>query len=316
MDALSRLSLCSERFTVAAKQQIRIKHVAKGFVPLRPLAPTQLMYPFIAFFFGLLFGSYGNSVVYRLPRKLFEEYEQEAHEALNLPVPDKDASLSSARSRCPHCKAQIAWYDNLPLVSWLMLRAKCRHCHAPISPRYFILELTGGVLGLGAYLAYGPTLTAVIAFVATLILLWLTVIDIEHMILPDELVFALLWLGLIVSTQGYFISPTKAILGAALGYALPAGVAKCFALLRGREGMGGGDFKLLAALGAFAGPMGALGILGFAAFGQVVIQGGLIAMGRLKKDSPFPFGPALALMGAAAILLSHPLQLALTRIGQ
>jgi leader peptidase (prepilin peptidase)/N-methyltransferase len=274
------------------------------------------MYPFIAFFFGLLFGSYGNSVVYRLPRKLFEEYEHEAHEALNLPAPEKDTSLTSSRSRCPHCKAQIAWYDNLPLVSWLILRSKCRHCHAPISPRYFILELSGGLLGLGAYLAFGPTLTAVAAFVATLILLWLTVIDIEHMILPDELVFTLLWLGLIISTQSYFISPTKAILGAALGYALPAGVAKCFAMLRGIEGMGGGDFKLLAALGAFAGPMGALGILFFAAFGQVFIQGGLIAAGRLKKDSPFPFGPALALFGAAAILLSHALQLALTRIGQ
>jgi leader peptidase (prepilin peptidase)/N-methyltransferase len=255
------------------------------------------MYAFFAFIFGLLFGSYGNSIVYRLPRKLFEEYNHAAHEELNLPVPAKDESLSSSRSRCPHCKAQIAWYDNLPLVSWLVLRARCRHCDAPISPRYFILELAGAMLGLGAYLCFGLTPVTAIAFVATLLLLWLSVIDIEHLILPDELVFALLWLGL-------------------LGYGLPAGVAKVFALLRGTDGMGDGDFKLLAALGAFTGPMGVVLILLGAALAQVVVQGSLIMTGKLKKDSPFPFGPSLALFGAAAILLAHPLQGFLASIGQ
>ena len=274
------------------------------------------MYLVLAFIFGLLFGSYGNSVVYRLPRKLFEEYHRDAHEALNLEIPEKDASLTSTRSCCPHCKTQIAWYDNIPLVSWLALRAKCRNCRAPISPRYFMLELSGGLLGLGAYLAYGATIPAVIAFAVTLLLLWLTAIDIEHLILPDELVYLVLWGGLLASTQGYFVSPTKAIVGAALGFALPAAVAKGFALLRGVDGMGGGDFKLLAALGAFAGPMGVILVLLSAAFFQVFVQGTLILARRLKKDSPFPFGPSLALFGAAAILLSHPFQGWLASIGQ
>jgi leader peptidase (prepilin peptidase)/N-methyltransferase len=274
------------------------------------------MYALFAFIFGLLFGSYGNSVVYRLPRRLFEEYNHAAHEELNLPVPAKDESLSSSRSRCPHCKAQIAWYDNLPLVSWIVLRARCRHCDAPISPRYFILELAGALLGLGAYLCFGLTPTTLLAFVATLLLLWLSVIDIEHLILPDELVFPLLWLGLLASTGNYFVSPEKAIVGAALGYGLPAAVAKAFALLRGTDGMGGGDFKLLAALGAFAGPMGVVMILMGAAAAQVVVQGALILMGKLRKDSPFPFGPSLALFGAVAILFSHPIQSFLASIGQ
>jgi leader peptidase (prepilin peptidase)/N-methyltransferase len=119
-----------------------------------------------------------------------------------------------------------------------------------------------------------------------------------------------------MSSGGYFVSPEKAIVGAAIGYGLPAGVAKVFALLRGTDGMGDGDFKLLAALGAFTGPMGVVLILLGAALAQVVVQGSLIMTGKLKKDSPFPFGPSLALFGAAAILLAHPLQGFLASIGQ
>jgi leader peptidase (prepilin peptidase)/N-methyltransferase len=274
------------------------------------------MHHFIAFLFGLLFGSYGNSVVHRLPRQLEEEYLRDAHEALGIAPPAKNEMLKSTRSACPHCKTQIAWYDNLPLISWLVLQAKCRHCKAPISPRYFLLEAAGGILGVAAYAAFGATPAALVAFAVMLVLVWLMAIDIEHMILPDSLVFAVLWAGLLSSSMGYFTTPTKAILGAALGYGIPGGVAMGYAKLKGIDGMGAGDFKLLAAIGAFTGPMGVVLVLLASALLQVAVQGTLILAGKLQSDSPFPFGPVLAVCGGAAILLSHPFQLWLATIGQ
>ena len=274
------------------------------------------MYPALSFLFGLLFGSFGNSLVHRLPRKLIEEYEQEAYEALGQTPPSRDPALRSSRSRCPHCKHQIAWYDNLPLVSWLLLKAKCRHCGASIATRYFLLEASGGVLGLLAYVSYGPTLTALVAFAAALLLLWLTAIDIEHLLLPDSLVFALMWLGLIASTQGLFISPEKAIIGTVFGYGMPFVAAQAYSVLRKTEGMGMGDFKLLAALGSFAGPMGVVLVLMGSALLQVLVQGSLIASARLQKDSPFPFGPALSLVGGLAVFGAPYFQRCLGIIGQ
>ncbi|MBC8737279.1 prepilin peptidase [Paraburkholderia sp. UCT31] len=264
------------------------------------------MYALISFVFGLLFGSYGNSVVHRLPRRMHADWEAEARDVLGQPArTDADTTLVSKRSHCPHCKATIAWYDNLPLLSWLVLRAKCRMCSAPISARYFVLELAGGLIGLGAYDLYGFTVAALALGTAGLMLLYLSAIDIEHQLLPDVLVFPLLWVGLFAATQGWTVRPAESIEGALFGYLLLATPAWIFKLIRHKEGMGGGDLKLLMALGAFLGIAGVVGTLLVASVAAVVIHLGLIAAKKAHWQSRTPFGPFLVAGGVVSFVTIH-----------
>jgi leader peptidase (prepilin peptidase)/N-methyltransferase len=208
--------------------------------------------------FGLVLGSFGNSVVHRLPRKLLLEWRQGAQEELGLPL-DGDAPLLCAkRSHCPSCEARIAWYDNLPVVSWLLLRGKCRACGSAISSRYLLLELAGAVIGAGSVAWLGFTVQAALVGGAALLLLWASVIDIEHQLLPDALVHPLAALGFVAATQAWFIQPTLAIWGALAGYGILAGTGAAFKAVRGVDGIGGGDAWLLLAIGTFVGPFGVI----------------------------------------------------------
>lgn len=260
------------------------------------------MYAFFVFIFGLLFGSFGNSVVYRTPAKLLREWRDEARAILGLPREEPEEWLDSSRSFCPQCHHSLKWYDLVPLFSWLSLKGQCRYCQAPIPARYPLLELGGALLALLAYIKFGLTLKAAVVFAALLLLLWLTVIDIGHMLLPDTLVYPLLWLGLLASTQNIVTSAHQAVYGAAVGYGILAVPAYLFSKLTSKEGMGGGDFKLLAAIGAFVGPLGAWAVMFLAALSSVVLQLSAVATGKLGKSEPMPFGPSLACAGAVLLL--------------
>ncbi len=237
-----------------------------------------------------------------MPRKLLQQWRQSAQEELGLPVDAPDESLSATRSQCPHCHTTIAWYDNLPLLSWLLLRGKCRHCSAPISVRYLLLELAGVCLGVGAYALFGFKPAAVAAAIAGFLLLWLSVIDIEHQLLPDTLVYPLLWVGLISATQHYFVSLPIAVWGGLTGFLVLAVPSEAYAAIRGRQGMGPGDMKLLMALGAFVGPWGVVYSLLAACLSGI---GGNLWLRFRTGTAPerLPFGQWLAGGGALVFIL-------------
>lgn len=251
---------------------------------------------------GLLVGSYGNSLVHRLPRKMLQEWRQGAQEELGLPADAADSTLDAVRSHCPSCHAKIRWFDNLPVVSWLLLRGKCRDCHVPISARYLALELAGAALGAAVCAQYGLTLNAAVAGVAGFLLLWLSAIDVEHQLLPDILIGPLLWAGLVAAVNHAFISPAEAVYGALAGYLLLKIPAVAFRVLRGVDALGGGDPKLMLAIGAFVGPVGvryamlAAALAGLAAHLVTLMRDG----GTRQKQ--LPFGQWLALGGAAVFI--------------
>ncbi|VTU42807.1 MULTISPECIES: prepilin peptidase [unclassified Variovorax] len=254
--------------------------------------------------FGLVLGSFGNSVVYRLPRKLLLEWRQGAQEELGLPVDDDAPMLRAKRSHCPACGVRIAWYDNLPVVSWLLLRGKCRACHRLISPRYLALELAGAATGAGSVAWLGFTAQAALVGVAALLLLWAAVIDIEHQLLPDALVHPLAALGLVAATQSWFISPTLAIYGALAGYGLLGVTGAAFKAWRGVDGIGGGDAWLLLAIGTFVGPFGVVQTLATAC---PLALFAALAANRQKLDGQvrLAFGQWLALGGVIIFALQR-----------
>lgn len=249
-------------------------------------------------FFGIILGSYSNSLVHRLPRKMLEDYNAAAREELNMPAVPVNPVLRSARSHCPHCSAQLAWYDNIPLVSWLVLKAKCRHCAAPIAARYFIQEVVGGVIGLACALSFGLTLEGVALFAAAFLLMWLVVIDFEHMLLPESLNYALLGIGIAAGATGLFVPAEKALWGMMAGYLALCVPALIFKKVRGVDGVGEGDWLLLAALGSFIGPMAIIPALLLACLVAIV---GHVVVGA-KRETPLPFGPSLALGGIATFV--------------
>ncbi|MNR71351.1 Type 4 prepilin-like proteins leader peptide-processing enzyme [compost metagenome] len=260
----------------------------------------------IALAFGLVLGSFGNSVVYRLPRRMRSQWRQAAQAELGLPVDAEPPQLTARRSHCPACAKQIAWYDNIPVVSWLVLRGRCRHCGSRISPRYLALELTGGVLGVASVAWFGFTWQAAAAGVAGLLLLWSAAIDAEHQLLPDALMAPLLALGLLSSTQDWFSTPRMAILGAALGWAVAAFPAWVFHRVRGVHGLGGGDMFLVAALGAFLGPVGVLYTqLGAGVLATLALCLKSIGKGRAVWTEAAAFGPWLCLAGVTVFVLQQ-----------
>lgn len=235
--------------------------------------------------FGLMFGSFSNVCVHRIPQRL---------------------SIVSPGSRCPSCGHAIAWYDNIPLVSWLLLRGRCRYCQAGISVRYPVLELLMGISwgALAWYYGFSPFLLHAITLIS---LLWiLTLIDLETGLLPDVLTLPGIVIGLgFAYWLGGMPFFTSAVIGAVAGYGLFWAVAKLFLLLTGREGMGYGDFKLLAMLGAFMGWQ-ALPFIIFASsvVGAVVGILFIVASGKQMR-AEIPFGPYLALAGAIWLIWGH-----------
>ena len=203
---------------------------------------------------GLVVGSFLNVVVHRLPRMLDREWRAQCAELEGkAPVAAPRYDLLVPASHCPACDHAIRWYENLPVVSWIALRGRCSACRAPISSRYPLVELAAGALAMACALRFGAAPQLLGALAVSWTLLALALIDLEHQLLPDDLTLPLLWLGLLASLWHPFVAPRAAIIGAAVGYLSLWTVFHLFKALTGKEGFGYGDFKLLAAFGAWFG---------------------------------------------------------------
>lgn len=268
------------------------------------LASTPLAFVLCAALLGLLVGSFLNVVIHRLPRMMELDWQRQAREALNLPdtEPRTTYNLILPHSRCPHCDHQIRAWENIPVVSYLALHGKCSSCKAPISARYPLIELACALLSGFIAWHYGFGWQAGAMLLLGWSLLAMSMIDVDHQLLPDDLVLPLLWLGLIANYFGLFTSLGDALWGAVLGYMSLWSVYWLFKLVTGKEGMGYGDFKLLAMIGAWGGwQVLPLTILLSSLVGAVL---GVIML-RLRNaqtSTPIPFGPYLAIAGWIALL--------------
>ncbi len=274
------------------------------------LAQSPLLAGGYVFLVSLCVGSFLNVVIYRLPVMMERQWRDEATallsgETAEPATPPERFNLLVPRSRCPHCGHQIAALENVPVISWLLLRGRCKSCQQPISPRYPLVEVATALLSLLVFLVL-PTEQALFAIPVTWALVALTMIDFDTQLLPDAITLPLLWAGLLVNIGGTFVTLEAAVIGAAAGYLLLWSVYWLFKLVTGKEGMGYGDFKLLAALGAW---------LGWTMIPLIVllssVVGAVIGVGYLairKESAPFAFGPYLAIAGFVALLWGQPLQ--------
>ncbi|MET1081081.1 MAG: A24 family peptidase [Pseudomonas sp.] len=268
------------------------------------LASHALAFVFSALLLGLLVGSFLNVVVYRLPIMLKSDWQGEAREILGLPAEEKGATfnLFLPNSQCPCCGHEIRPWENLPIISYLALRGRCSSCKSPISKRYPLVELACGLLS--AYVAwhFGFGWQAGAILLLTWGLLAMSLIDADHQWLPDVLVLPLLWLGLTLNLFGLFTSLEEAVLGAIGGYLALWSVAALFKLITRRDGMGNGDFKLLALFGAWGGwQVLPLTILLSSCTGAI-LGSILLRLNNRGLGTEIPYGPYLALAGWIALL--------------
>ena len=257
-----------------------------------------LGYP-LAAGFGLLLGSFLNVVILRLPRRLEWQWQRDSREMLGEPetYDPPPPGIVIERSHCPHCKHQLSWYENIPVFSYLALRGKCRHCGTKISPQYPLVELLTMLLVVASVWRFGFGWQGCGAIVFTCFLIALSGIDLRTQLLPDQLTLPLMWLGLIAASDNLYFPAKPALLGAVAGYLSLWVVWWLFKQLTGKEGMGHGDFKLLAAIGAWVGLQGIVPtILMSSLVGAIVGSIWLAAKGR-DRATPIPFGPYLAVAG-------------------
>jgi leader peptidase (prepilin peptidase)/N-methyltransferase len=253
----------------------------------------------LGFLFGLLVGSFLNVVILRLPVRLEWAWRQEAREILGQPdvYEPKPAGLAVERSACPTCGQTLSAWENIPLLSFILLRGKCHSCKSAISWQYPVVELLTGLLFAAVIWRYGFTLQGGLGLVFTAGLIALSGIDLRTTLLPDQITQPLLWLGLLISLVTVFVDPASALLGAAAGYLSLWTVTKLFKLLTGKDGMGAGDFKLLAVLGAWCGVKAVLPILFISSLVGAVIGGIWLLTAGKHKDTQIPFGQYLAIAG-------------------
>jgi len=257
-----------------------------------------LGFPLVAGF-GLLVGSFLNVVILRMPARLMWDWKRDAREVLEQPevYDPPPPGIVVERSHCPHCKHQLSWYENIPLFSWLALRGRCRHCKAPISAQYPLVELLTSVLFVACVARFGFGWQGFGAMLLTGYLVAMSGIDLRTQLLPDQLTLPLMWLGLIASSDHLYIAAKPALLGALAGYLSLWTVWWLFKQLTGKEGMGHGDFKLLAAIGAWTGLKGILPtVLLSSVVGAIIGSIWLATKGR-DRATPIPFGPYLAIAG-------------------
>jgi leader peptidase (prepilin peptidase)/N-methyltransferase len=251
---------------------------------------------------GLLVGSFLNVVIHRLPKIMERDWHAFCAELAEQPAPTTETfNLVTPRSRCPSCAGSVRAIDNVPLLSYLFLRGKCHHCAAPISLRYPLVEALTGLLS--AYIAwrFGASWTTAAALLFCWTLIALTFIDADTQLLPDQITQPLIWIGLLVNLSGLFTDIQSALIGAVIGYLVLWSVYWLFKLVTGKEGMGHGDFKLLAAIGAWLGwSMLPLVIL-LSSFVGAIVGISLIAFARHARSQPIPFGPYLAGGGVIAL---------------
>ena len=264
------------------------------------------LFAFLVGFLGLFVGSFLNVVIYRLPLRLQYEWKTECRSLLELDQKTDDqsipANIATSRSRCPHCGHNITALENIPVVSYLVLRGKCSECGKSISIRYPAVEiLTAGLSGLiAAY--FGVTALTAFLLVFTWSLIALSFIDFDHHLLPDKIIYPVLWLGLLINSQGLLTDFHSSLYGAIAGYMMLWIVYQLFKLLTGKEGMGYGDFKLLALIGAWLGwQMLPVTILLASVIGAIVGIAGILILGR-DRQVPIPFGPYLSAAGFVALV--------------
>ena len=276
------------------------------------LAQSPEAFAVVAFLFALLVGSFLNVVIYRLPLMMYREWQEqckELQEAETPKLPDEPFNLVIPRSACPNCGTQIAAWQNIPVISYLLLGGRCKGCKDKISKRYPLVELLTAVLATVCAwrMGFGPE--AIMAIGLTFALVAISLIDYDHQLIPDSIVIPLLWVGLGMSLfhgsvggTYLFVSPVDSIIGAIAGYLSLWSVYKAFKLLTGKEGMGYGDFKLLAALGAWLGWQSLHLIILFSAVVGAVFGIAMIVFRGRDRQLPIPFGPYLAAAGWVAML--------------
>ncbi|HZW14531.1 MAG TPA: A24 family peptidase [Noviherbaspirillum sp.] len=273
------------------------------FAPPASLAPT-----IFAAVLGLMIGSFLNVVIHRLPKMMQRESDNYVAHESGKPLPHTDRyNLMVPRSACPHCGHQIKAIENIPVISYLVLRGKCIQCKAPISIRYPIVELLTGVLSAALIWQFGSGLAGLATLLFAWLLIAMTFIDADTQLLPDDLTLPLLWVGLLVNINGTFVPLDDAVIGAVAGYLSLWSIYWIFKLATGKEGMGYGDFKLLAALGAWLGWKMLPVIILLSSVVGAVVGISLILFAKHGRNNPIPFGPYLAAAGLIALLYGKPL---------
>lgn len=263
----------------------------------------------ITFVFSLMIGSFLNVVIFRLPKILEQGWKAECREFLadELVQTSKNENeaiitLSKPSSTCPSCQHKIRFYENIPVISWLLLRGKCSKCQNKISARYPLVELSTALLSVVIAANFGATLTTLFLLILTWGLVCLTLIDLDHMLLPDQITLPLVWLGLLVNINGAIVPLSDAVIGAVAGYMSLFSVFWLFKLITGKEGMGHGDFKLVAVFGAWIGwQLLPLLILMASAVGAIIGISMMVFKGHQRQQA-IPFGPYLAIAGWITLL--------------
>lgn len=279
-----------------------------GSMPLAEL--LAVLAPPLALLLGLLVGSFLNVVILRLPPRLEYLWKQDARDILEWPQPEIDQrppGLVVESSHCPQCAHALAWWENIPLLSWLLLRGRCRACKTPISLQYPLVEALTAAASLLVVMRFGFSVEAGVGLLLTWTLIAAAGIDLRTTLLPDQLTLPLLWLGMIAAAFGLYVEPTTAIWGAVAGYLSLWSVYWAFKWLTGKEGMGYGDFKLLAALGAFCGWQGLLPVILLSALIGALIGGAFLLIARKDHQTQLPFGPYLAFAGWLQFLYAEPI---------
>jgi len=265
--------------------------------------PATLAATLVAALFGLLVGSFLNVVIHRIPKMMQRESDNYVAQESGREPPHTDRyNLMVPRSSCPCCGHGITAIENIPVISWLALRGKCRSCKAPISARYPAVELLTGILAGVLVWTFGSGLAGLAALLFLFLLVAMTFIDIDTQLLPDDLTYPLLWAGLLVNLDATFVPLADAVIGAAAGYLVLWAVYWLFKLATGKEGMGYGDFKLLAALGAWLGWQMLPAIILLSSVVGALVGISLIVVAKRGRDKPIPFGPYLAAAGLIAML--------------
>ena len=257
---------------------------------------------------GLFVGSFLNVVIHRLPKMMERDWQLQAAELRGEAVPHiEHFNLATPRSRCPHCGHLITAVENIPLISYLALRGRCRHCGAGIGKRYPIVEVFSALLSGYAAWHFGSGLAAMAALLFIWTMLALAFIDIDTQLLPDDLTLPLLWLGLLFNLGDTFTDLSSAVIGAMAGYLVLWAVYWLFKLATGKEGMGYGDFKLLAAIGAWLGWQILPLTLLLSSLVGALVGISLIVFARHGRNVPIPFGPYLAAAGVIALFWGEAL---------